>query len=266
MHARLLAAVISAACLLSACGFVPPAPPKPGDGPRIAINHGDPRMTAQPTTMTAEAPSSTDPANVAKDMAASAAQLSSVTAVAAIPIPASPPEPPAAASPSPTPTPTSTTAPIQVASTTLAISAALPTLPTQAEPLPPAEPAAPSSAPAATPQSEPAPTPTPVVHEPIVPKPVWQIQPEDGTVRQALVRWATKAGWTFGPDQWELDFDLPIQAPAQFEADSFEDATRALSEAIAMTELPVRPCFYANHVLRVIPFTRSCNRAAAATP
>ncbi|MDH0090898.1 toxin co-regulated pilus biosynthesis Q family protein [Achromobacter mucicolens] len=115
-------------------------------------------------------------------------------------------------------------------------------------------------------QSAPEPAPTPVVLEPIVPKPIWQIQPEDGTVRQALVRWAAKAGWTFGPDQWELNFDLPIQAPAQFEADSFEDATRALSESIAMTELPVRPCFYANHVLRVIPFTRSCNRAAAATP
>lgn len=252
MHARLLAAVVSAACLLSACGFVPPAPPAPDDGPRIAINRGDPRMTKQPATMTAEATPAIEPA----------------TSVAPIPVPPPPPEPPAAASPSPTPTPASTTAPIQVASATLANSAALPTPPAQAEPVPPAEPATPSESAPVTPQSEPEPaaTPTPVVLEPIVPKPIWQIQPEDGTVRQALVRWAAKAGWTFGPDQWELNFDLPIQAPAQFEADSFEDATRALSESIAMTELPVRPCFYANHVLRIIPFTRSCNRAAAATP
>lgn len=95
----------------------------------------------------------------------------------------------------------------------------------------------------------------------LVVKEIWRIEPSDGTVRQALARWAAKADWTFGPDQWELNFDLPIQAPAQFEADTFQEATQALSEAIAMTESPVRPCFYANRVLRLIPFTRSCNRS-----
>jgi hypothetical protein len=101
----------------------------------------------------------------------------------------------------------------------------------------------------------------PEVEEP--PKQIWRISPQDGTVRQALVRWAADASWTFGPDQWELNFDLPIQAPAEFEAASFQEATQALSQAVAMTESPIRPCFYGNRVLRVVPFTRSCNRSPA---
>lgn len=109
-------------------------------------------------------------------------------------------------------------------------------------------------------------TPTPAVAEPEIlepPKQIWRISPQDGTVRQALVRWAADASWTFGPDQWELNFDLPIQAPAEFEAASFQEATQALSQAVAMTESPIRPCFYGNRVLRVVPFTRSCNRSPA---
>ncbi|MCY1369523.1 Toxin co-regulated pilus biosynthesis protein Q [compost metagenome] len=109
-------------------------------------------------------------------------------------------------------------------------------------------------------------TPTPAVAEPEIiepPKQIWRISPQDGTVRQALVRWAADAYWTFGPDQWELNFDLPIQAPAEFEAASFQEATQALSQAVAMTESPIRPCFYGNRVLRVVPFTRSCNRSPA---
>jgi hypothetical protein len=39
-----LVAIISAACLVSACGFVPPAPPKPSDAHRIAINRTDLRL------------------------------------------------------------------------------------------------------------------------------------------------------------------------------------------------------------------------------
>ena len=111
---------------------------------------------------------------------------------------------------------------------------------------------------------EPAPVPEPIPEPiPVVAKEIWRIGPDDGTVRQALARWAAKANWTFGPDQWELNFDLPIQAPAEFEAESFQEATQALSQAIAMTESPVRPCFYANRVLRMVPFTRSCNRSPA---
>ncbi|MCP2516312.1 toxin co-regulated pilus biosynthesis Q family protein [Achromobacter mucicolens] len=109
-------------------------------------------------------------------------------------------------------------------------------------------------------------TPTEPVAEPQVvepPKQIWRVSPQDGTVRQALVRWAADAHWTFGPDQWELNVDIPIQAPAEFEADSFREATQALSQAVAMGESPIRPCFYANRVLRMLPFTRSCNRSPA---
>ena len=102
--------------------------------------------------------------------------------------------------------------------------------------------------------------------EPPVIKRTWHISPSDGTVRQALTRWAVAENWTFGAEQWELNFDLPIEAQAEFQAESFQQATQALSQAIAMTESPVRPCFYANRVLRMIPFTRSCNRALATSP
>lgn len=58
MHARLLAAVISAACFLSACGFVPPAPPMPPDSGRVAINQVDPRsvLPGKSPTLVASAP------------------------------------------------------------------------------------------------------------------------------------------------------------------------------------------------------------------
>ena len=100
--------------------------------------------------------------------------------------------------------------------------------------------------------------PTEPVAEPQVvdpPKQIWRVSPQDGTIRQALVRWAADANWTFGPDQWELNFDLPIQAPAEFEADSFQEATQALSLAVAMSESPIRPRFDGNRVLRMVPFT-----------
>lgn len=258
MHAPLLAAVFAAACLLSACGFVPPAPPTPGDGPRVAINQSDPRKTDTPATLVTAPP----PTTVGDLKPSGPAQAGNAIADAAIPIPAAPPASPTSTSGAANIAPTITALapePIKAAAVVLTTSVALPTLPTTGEPAPATGDAGPSPTPPEAIESAPAP-------DPIVPKPVWHIQPEDGTVRQAIARWAAKSGWTFGPDQWELDFDLPIQAPAQFEADSFKEATQALSEAIAMTESPVRPCFYANRVLRVIPFTRSCNRAAPPTP
>jgi hypothetical protein len=100
---------------------------------------------------------------------------------------------------------------------------------------------------------------------PIVVKRIWHLGPQDKTVRQALVRWAKDANWTFGPEQWEVAFDLPIEASADFPAASFEEATQALTSSIALTDSPVRPCFYANKVLRIIPFNQSCDRTASPT-
>jgi len=271
MQAKILATAFTVACLLSACGFVPPAPPMPDDSNRVAINHGDPRKT-QDADKFASAPAPAEPVKIALDQTAQASPSATSPVPAAstpvsgkpqppaIPVPPAPPKPhtPAAApatsdkalatAPTDAVQPMAeTNAPIVASSALVPTTDALASLPTSADstPVPPSAP-------------EPAP-------QPIVVKEVWHLSPDDGTVRQALTRWAAKAGWTFGPDQWELNFDLPIQAPAEFEAESFQEAIQALSQAIAMTESPVRPCFYANRVLRVIPFTRSCNRAPAAT-
>ncbi|MDQ2148113.1 toxin co-regulated pilus biosynthesis Q family protein [Alcaligenaceae bacterium C4P045] len=258
MHAPFLAAAFAAACLLSACGFVPPAPPTPGDGPRVAINRSDPRKTDMHAALVTTSPSATATAmaTASDPKPSEPVQTGIAIAEAAIPVPAAPPASPNLTSAATDTVPTNTASALEPVKTTgvvLTTSNVLPTLPSARE----LAPASGESGPTATPGETP---------EPVVPKPIWHIQPEDGTVRQAIARWASRAGWTFGPDQWESNFDLPIQAPAQFDADSFQEATQALSKAIAMTESPVRPCFYANRVLRVVPITRSCNRAAPPMP
>lgn len=248
MHFTLTAAIATVACLLSACGFVPPAPPAPPDTGRILINHADPRTLLPGKTATA---------------------LASAQALE-VPIPAAPPpnERPAP------PTETSSQQSIRPTTSTEATASAAP--PTEAPPIPATnEVTAPATDVTASTHSaasgadavltvEIPPAESAVPAEAVdPPKKFWRVSPEDGTVRQALVRWASEANWTFGPDQWELNFDIPIQAPAEFEGDSFREATQALSQAVAMGESPIRPCFYGNRVLRMVPITRSCNRSPA---
>lgn len=236
MHVHHVAAMTLAACLLSACGFVPPKPPVPSDSPRVRINREDPRIAlrAQPATRPVEV------ARIETTPAANTGPAGDHEQTPAIPVPEAPP----VQEPAP---------PIAQAGHTPA-----PTVP-DASGNPPPETTPATASETAAPVSEPEPI-------PVVTQEIWRIEPEDRTVRQALTRWAAQANWTFGPDQWELNFDLPIQAPAEFQAESFQEATQALSQAIAMTESPVRPCFYANRVLRMVPFARSCSSAALSTP
>ncbi|MGE8657053.1 MAG: TcpQ domain-containing protein [Achromobacter sp.] len=238
MHVHHVAALTLAACLLSACGFAPPKPPAPPDTPRVRINREDPRITlrgqaaARPVEVARIESPSTAPAGPAENH----------EIARSIPIPKAPP------AQEPTP-------PAQPAEQAVHAPAPAATGPSDQ---PPADIPLASTAESAPPVSEPVPIPVAV-------KEIWRIDPADRTVRQALTRWAAQANWTFGPDQWELNFDLPIQAPAEFQAESFQEATQALSQAIAMTESPVRPCFYANRVLRMVPFARSCGSAALST-
>ncbi|MDG9971094.1 toxin co-regulated pilus biosynthesis Q family protein [Achromobacter mucicolens] len=247
MQTPILAAVVTAACLLSACGFVPPAPPMPPDSGRILINHADPRTVLPGKSPTVLASADIPP----------------------IPVPEAPPKPestaPAASAPLPataaeaTPSASaSAPAPTQTHTPVAASEAPAPTTDVNASP----QQVTPTAGAIVTVEVAPTePVAEPQVVEP--PKQIWRVSPQDGTVRQALVRWAADENWTFGPDQWELNFDIPIQAPAEFEADSFQEATQALSQAVAMSESPIRPCFYGNRVLRMVPFTRSCNRSPA---
>lgn len=86
----------------------------------------------------------------------------------------------------------------------------------------------------------------------------FQINTSDRTIRQALNRWATEHHWYFDDAHWALPYDLPVTAPATFEGD-FMSAVAQLLAAADIAGQPVRACFYANHVLRVIPGAQSCD-------
>lgn len=87
----------------------------------------------------------------------------------------------------------------------------------------------------------------------------FEVTPADGNIRRALGRWARAAGWTFGPELWNVDADIPLAGSAVF-GDSFRAAVRGLLSATELGDRPVQPCFYANRVLRVVPLAQRCDR------
>jgi len=94
---------------------------------------------------------------------------------------------------------------------------------------------------------------------------VWRISPNDETVRQALQRWAVDANWVFGPDQWQVRHDIPIEASAEIPGD-FTKAVQLVAESVGLSSTPIRACFYANRVLRILPYNEVCNRTAPRGP
>lgn len=94
----------------------------------------------------------------------------------------------------------------------------------------------------------------------------FEVKASDRVLRETLGRWAKDAGWTHTAVHWALDRDHPIEAVAdasQFGTD-FKTAVRKLLATTENTDRPVQPCFYSNHVLRVIPKAEFCDRATAA--
>jgi len=85
----------------------------------------------------------------------------------------------------------------------------------------------------------------------------YELRLTDRTIRQALNRWAEENDWYFDDAHWTLPVDLPVTAGATFTGD-FPVAVEQLLQAVAPAGRPARPCFYANHVLRVIPKTAAC--------
>lgn len=86
--------------------------------------------------------------------------------------------------------------------------------------------------------------------------------PPDTTLRAVLARWAGSSGWTFEPQHWAVDVDIPLSATAEFSGD-FKSAVRELLAATELADKPLQPCFYGNQVLRVVPLAQSCSRAAS---
>lgn len=93
------------------------------------------------------------------------------------------------------------------------------------------------------------------------PASLFRAAPPDATLRAVLARWADAAGWTFQPQHWAVDVDIPLAATAEFSGD-FKTAVRGLLGATELADRPLQPCFYGNRVLRVVPIAQSCSRAA----
>lgn len=77
---------------------------------------------------------------------------------------------------------------------------------------------------------------------------VWDLRQSDGSVRNALARWAREAGWQF---IWAVPTDFSIDAAATIQG-TFEQALNSVVEALSHSEVPIQAILYkGNHVLRV---------------
>ncbi|MDH4602345.1 toxin co-regulated pilus biosynthesis Q family protein [Pseudomonas syringae] len=94
------------------------------------------------------------------------------------------------------------------------------------------------------------------------PIPSWEVTPKDRTMREALKKWASTAGWTFQPEHWAVPVDIPLTAGASFRGD-FKTAVRQLISSTELSETPLQPCFYSNRVVRVVPINEMCDRMSA---
>ena len=93
--------------------------------------------------------------------------------------------------------------------------------------------------------------------------PNYHASPQDITMRAALSKWAQAAGWTFEPEHWVVDVDIPLSGSASFEPD-FKAAVRSLLATTELGDRPLQPCFYANNVLRIVPYAQACDRSVGA--
>lgn len=92
---------------------------------------------------------------------------------------------------------------------------------------------------------------------------VFAVSAADQNLRKALQRWAALEGWTFSPEHWAVEVDIPIAASASFGSD-FVGSVQSLVAATELSDHPLQPCFYANRVLRVVAYTLACDRTAGA--
>lgn len=84
----------------------------------------------------------------------------------------------------------------------------------------------------------------------------WLVSPADGTIRLALNRWASQAGWQL---HWEAGVDLPVTVSASF-AGSFRDAVQGLFGSLSAAEVNLTALLYnGNRVIRVVETGRRAN-------
>jgi hypothetical protein len=109
----------------------------------------------------------------------------------------------------------------------------------------------------------PVPPATPIKALPPAPKPpqTWPVSPQDKTIRETLAKWAAKDGWTFNPvgrQHWTVAEDFDVVASDTMYG-TFIEAVQQLIGTTELTKTPLQPCFYSNHVVRVIYINEQCS-------
>lgn len=93
---------------------------------------------------------------------------------------------------------------------------------------------------------------------------VFAVLDTDRSIRDALARWAASAGWMHLPEHWAVAEDYSVGGIAGSEVfgSDFRQAVRTLISSTELTTRPAQPCFYTNHVVRVIPRAGICDPSA----
>ncbi|MFC5550209.1 toxin co-regulated pilus biosynthesis Q family protein [Massilia aerilata] len=84
---------------------------------------------------------------------------------------------------------------------------------------------------------------------------VYQVTPGQHDLRTVIDSWAKVVGWSA---VWDMDRDIPINM-ADAKENDFRSAVRRLLAATEFGDLPAKPCFYSNNVIRVVRKTTKCN-------
>lgn len=84
---------------------------------------------------------------------------------------------------------------------------------------------------------------------------VYTVTPAQHDLRSVIDIWAKIVGWT---SVWDIDRDIPINMADSKEND-FRSAVRRVLAATEFGDLPAKPCFYSNNVVRVVRKTTKCN-------
>lgn len=84
---------------------------------------------------------------------------------------------------------------------------------------------------------------------------VYQVTPAQKDLRSVIDNWANLVGWT---SVWDIDRDIPINM-ADAKENDFRSAVRRVLAATDLGDLPAKPCFYSNNVIRVVRKTTKCN-------
>lgn len=79
----------------------------------------------------------------------------------------------------------------------------------------------------------------------------------DKSLKQLIQRWAHDAAWVFNDEHWAVNVEIPLSGPFTHQG-SFPDVVQQVLLSTQLGDYPLRPCFYSNNVLRVIPFEESC--------